>query len=834
MKISTYAIFVMLLMVSFQAQATNYYLSTSGSDSNSGTSSSSAFASLAYAVTKLSAGDVLYVSSGTYNESDSPIVIQTNGSSSSPITISGSSSSRPVFYFDGNESSSNRGVVMDGNYWIWKNIVIENAGDNGMLLSGDNNTIQNCVFKGNHDTGLQLSRYNTSASSISQWPSNNYIVDCEAYDNCDSDNEDADGFAAKLTCGTGNVFERCVSHHNIDDGWDLYTKSDTGPIGVVTFYDCVAHSNGTLSDGSASGSGDKNGYKLGSSSNTVNHILVGCVAFNNGKHGFTDNGNIGSIKFINLTSYNNGDYNYHTRDNASHTFLNCISYQGQDRIVGTASESHNALIDSDFDFDYTVSSSDFESLSPGSNADPCSGSFLHLASSSALIDAGSTSSYLESYVGSAPDLGAIEYGNDDPVEGSVSLSASANDGSVSLNWSTNNIDVRSMAVYRDTDSDPTGRVRIASVGTATSYTDSDVSNGTTYYYWIKVTDASLNTYNSDAVAATPVGAGEAYVALSASSGDGYVNLNWSTTNISVRGMEVYRDTDSDPSGRVRIASVGTATSYTDSDVSNGTTYYYWIKVTDTNLVSYNSEAVGATPTSSGNSNSGEDVIEDDDARTIAYDGSLKAYSNANNGYAINLSNSAGKQIEWQYTAASAGTYTVTLAYTRKASVSSLANVYVNGTLSKTLTLDETNSGEFTSSSFTLTLTSGTNTVIVETAEDGEAADIDYISFYSGTKSASALSSSLIENEYQLALKQNYPNPVYDNTQIPFTLDKESAIKLVVTNMSGKQVALISTTTLSEGDHSIEFSPEKYGLQSGYYVYTLITNSGKISKVMIVK
>ncbi len=31
------------------------------------------------------------------------------------------------------------------------------------------------------------------------------------------------------------MFSRnCVSHHNIDDGWDLYTKSDTGPIGAIT------------------------------------------------------------------------------------------------------------------------------------------------------------------------------------------------------------------------------------------------------------------------------------------------------------------------------------------------------------------------------------------------------------------------------------------------------------------------------------------------------------------------------------------------------------------------------------------------------------------------
>ncbi len=841
MKISTYAILAMLMLAILPANATNYYLTTSGSDSNSGTSSSSAFASLEYAVTQLSAGDVLYVSSGTYYET-STIVIQTSGSSSNPITISGSSSSKPVFYFDGEESSSNRGIVMDADYWTWKNIVVKNAGDNGMLLSGNNNTINGCVFTGNCDTGLQLSRYNTSASSIEDWPTDNYIVDCEAYDNCDSDAEDADGFAAKLTCGEGNIFERCVSHHNIDDGWDLYTKSATGEIGVVTFIDCIAHSNGTLTDGSTTGSGDKNGYKLGSSSNTVDHIVISCTAFNNGHHGFTDNGNIGSIKFVNCTSYNNDEYNYHTRDDASHVFTNCISYSGEDRIVGTASSSCNALIDDDYDFDYTVSSSDFESLTVGDNDDPCADGFLNLASSSDLIDAGVTSSYLSSYEGDAPDLGAFEYGatddNDDEEEGeaSISLSASAGDGYVYLSWSTSNIDIRNIQVYRDTDSDPDGRTRIATPDADdTSYTDSDVTNGTTYYYWIKIVDTDLESHNSDAVAATPVGDDEAYVSLSASAGDGYVSLSWSTTNIDVRSMAVYRDTDSDPDGRTRIASVGTSTSYTDSDVTNGTTYYYWIKVTDTNLATYNSDAVSATPaSSSSSSSSSDDIIEDDDSRLISYDGALKSYSNANNGYAINLSNSAGKQIEWEYSASSAGTYTVTLAYTRKSSVSDLAYIYLNGSLTKTLTLDETDSGEFTTSSFTLTLVSGNNTIIFETAEDGEAADIDYIAFYAGTKSATATLSSITEADYSFVLKQNYPNPVSDNTTIPFTLAAESTVKLVVTNMSGKQVAVLLSQEMSEGDYTIEFNPASYNLPSGYYVYTLITNSGKLSKVMIIK
>ncbi|MGW8526957.1 hypothetical protein, partial [Nocardiopsis sp. NPDC055824] len=39
----------------------------------------------------------------------------------------------------------------------------------------------------------------------------------------------------------------------IDDGRDLWTESDTGPVGAVTVEDFLAHGNGTLGDGSQAG-----------------------------------------------------------------------------------------------------------------------------------------------------------------------------------------------------------------------------------------------------------------------------------------------------------------------------------------------------------------------------------------------------------------------------------------------------------------------------------------------------------------------------------------------------------------------------------------------------
>ncbi len=64
--------------------------------------------------------------------------------------------------------------------------------------------------------------------------------------------------------------------------------------------------------------------------------------------------------------------------------------------------------------------------------------------------------------------------------------------------------------------------------------------------------------------------------------------------MTLAAQEVYRDTDSNPSGRVRIASLTSAARmYTDATAVAGTTYYYWIKNTTSGVVT-NSNAASTT------------------------------------------------------------------------------------------------------------------------------------------------------------------------------------------------------------------------------------------------
>ncbi|MGW0708118.1 carbohydrate-binding protein [Streptomyces sp. NPDC002643] len=318
------------------------YVAPNGTDSAAGTSSDPT--TLTSAISRVTAGGTIYLRGGTYAYSSTvTIPVGNDGTAAARTTLAAYPGETPVLNFSAqSESSSNRGLQLNASYWHIKGLVVERAGDNGIYVGGSDNVIEGTVTRFNRDTGLQLGRIASSTPS-SEWPSDNLILSAESHDNADSDGEDADGFAAKLTTGTGNVFRYAVAHNNIDDGWDLYTKTDTGAIGPVTIEDSLAYENGTLSDGSQAGNGDRNGYKLGGDDIAVDHIVRRSIAYDNGKHGFTWNSNPGTMAVSGNVSIDNAERNFNFdggtsvfRDNTS-----CRSGSGtNDRIIGDSDSSN--------------------------------------------------------------------------------------------------------------------------------------------------------------------------------------------------------------------------------------------------------------------------------------------------------------------------------------------------------------------------------------------------------------------------------------------------------------------------------------------------------------
>ncbi|MFI2710828.1 cellulose-binding domain-containing protein [Micromonospora sp. NPDC018662] len=318
------------------------YAAPNGTAGAAGTQASPT--TIAAALTRVGAGGTVYLRGGTYSLAQTvTIAAGNNGTASARKNLYAYPGETPILNFSAmTEDPANRGLALNASWWHVRGIVVERAGDNGIFVGGSNNIIERTVTRFNRDSGLQLSRI-ASSTPRDQWPANNLMVSVESHDNADSDGEDADGFAAKLTVGNGNVFRYAVSHHNIDDGWDLYTKTDTGAIGPVTIEDSLSYNNGTLSNGTQNGNGDRNGFKLGGEDIAVNHTVRRTIAYRNGKHGFTYNRNPGSMTISNNLSIDNTERNF-SFDAGTSVFRNdtsCRSGSGSnDKTVGNVDGSN--------------------------------------------------------------------------------------------------------------------------------------------------------------------------------------------------------------------------------------------------------------------------------------------------------------------------------------------------------------------------------------------------------------------------------------------------------------------------------------------------------------
>ena len=240
---------------------------------------------------------------------------------------------RPVLNFGQKTQKNDTAFIIAGNYWHFEGFDVINSkdGQKGILLGGSHNILSDLRTYLNGNTGIQVARYSNDGRS--EWPSYNTIINCSSFMNYDSGYEDADGFAAKLTCGDGNKFIGCIAAFNADDGWDLFAKVESGSIGVVTIENCLAFKNGYLFGAAGMGpngsdliyrcdkdlsidlsiynkktpivsAGNGNGFKMGGDSMSGYHVLRNSIAFGNKSKGI-DSNSCPDIQIYNSISYNN-------------------------------------------------------------------------------------------------------------------------------------------------------------------------------------------------------------------------------------------------------------------------------------------------------------------------------------------------------------------------------------------------------------------------------------------------------------------------------------------------------------------------------------------------
>ena len=83
----------------------------------------------------------------------------------------------------------------------------------------------------------------------------------------------------------------------------------------------------------------------------------------------------------------------------------------------------------------------------------------------------------------------------------------------------------------------------------------------------------------------------------------------------------------------------------------------------------------------------------------------------------------------------------------------------------------------------------------------------------------------------LYLGQNYPNPFRSKTKIPFTLNATGTVRIVVTDLLGREVLNPYTGKISPGNHAVEVDASS--LPSGVYFYSLETEDRTVIRKFVV-
>jgi len=180
----------------------------------------------------------------------------------------------------GNGTLGGEGFLLRGSFWHLDGFHIRGTPDKtkGIVIGGSNNLLTRMMTYNIGDTGMQMSY--ADSIPVRFWPRDNKVMWSESFNNIDAAQTDADGFAAKLTVGERNVFYSSISHHNNDDGWDLFSKRESGPIGEVLIEYSVAYRQGFMLNNHRTAGGGI-GFKMGGEGIGIFHLIRQSLSFGN-------------------------------------------------------------------------------------------------------------------------------------------------------------------------------------------------------------------------------------------------------------------------------------------------------------------------------------------------------------------------------------------------------------------------------------------------------------------------------------------------------------------------------------------------------------------------
>lgn len=437
-NIVTLAVLSLPLFASCGFSAT-WFVAPNGADANLGTTNSP-FATITRAQSAAAFGDTVWLRGGTYSLNNSHLTATNNPwAIVNNITKNGISyiafpGERPVFDFSAVKPSGYRvtAFLVGADDCVFKGFDV--VGVQVTIQAGQaSNTQSECFRVRNGDRnhfellkmhdGMGIGWYLTHGAD-------NLVLNCDAYNNRGLDslsmgNVDGFGIHGNSTSHTGNVLSGCRAWFNSDDGFDLINCDAKGVI-----ENCWAFYNGYFTNFTSTG-GDGHGFKSGGYGRNGSsfptpvprHVTRFCLAVGNRVNGFYANHHTGGLDWISNTAVRNRR-NYNMLCTASDNLTDVDGYDQYLKnnlgYLATRDEVYNLGTTNDVTYNYftlpvSVGADDFMSLDEDlltaprqSNGDLPYIAFAQLVSGSDSVDSGIDAGFM--FAGTAPDLGAFEYG----------------------------------------------------------------------------------------------------------------------------------------------------------------------------------------------------------------------------------------------------------------------------------------------------------------------------------------------------------------------------------------------------------------------------------------
>ena len=319
------------------AHATDYYVSTAGNDTNTGTSASSAWRTIG----KVNGftfrpGDRLLFAGGQLFAGTMQLTATDGGSASNPVVV-GSYGTGPAT-LDGGAGSGltitgATGILVNNLKFVGKGRKTGNQGGKGVYLSGATNiTLDQLETSGFQHAGVDF--YNSTnvrlthvyahdngfAGITAYGSANAYLGYCRAINNPGdptiTNNHSGNGIVLSVKKAT---IEYCEA---ADNGYDMQQTNDNGPVGIwcfdadqVTIQYCISHNNN-------SPKGDGGGFDL--DGGVTNSVVQYNYAYENKNYGFLAWEYGSSIKWTN----NVFRYNISVNNSGPGLFLGSSGGQG--------------------------------------------------------------------------------------------------------------------------------------------------------------------------------------------------------------------------------------------------------------------------------------------------------------------------------------------------------------------------------------------------------------------------------------------------------------------------------------------------------------------------